>query len=130
MYNKKAFSLIEILVATSILSVAVFWVYKMIWENNKIINNSNKYLNKTLFFPIIENCIEKSWITSGVNYLDIWINYKQCDMSNSIIVNKIDNIEYIFIAELRSNLTSTRVWDIIITDDFSWTSSWVFIQKK
>ncbi|MDD3793597.1 MAG: prepilin-type N-terminal cleavage/methylation domain-containing protein [Candidatus Gracilibacteria bacterium] len=130
MYKKNAFSLIEVLVATSILSIAVFGVYKMIGENNKIITNSNNYLNKTLFFPIIETCIEKSGITNGFNYIDIGNDYTKCDISSSIIINKIDNIDYILIADLKDDLTYNRVWNTIIKDDFSGTSSGIYIQKK
>lgn len=128
--NKKAFSLIEIIVASSILSIAVFWVYKMIWENNKIINNSNNYLNKTLLFPIIEICIEKSWINSGINYIDLGVNLKWCSINSSEVINSIDNVDYIFIAQINTDLLKSRVWDIIIKDEFSWTSTGMYMQKK
>lgn len=128
--EKKAFSLMEVIVATSILSISVFWVYKMIWENNKIINNSNNYLNKTLLFPIIETCIEKSWITSWVNYIYLWNDLKLCDTQATEISNNIDNINYTLIASLRTNLPSSKIWDISIEDDFSWTSSWIYVQKQ
>lgn len=74
--DKKAFSLIEVVVATWILSIAVFWVYKMIWENNKIINNSNNFLNKTALFPVLETCIEQSGETTWTIYIDLWTDLK------------------------------------------------------
>lgn len=128
--NKKAFSLIEVVVATWILSIAVFWVYKMIWENNKIINNSNNFLNKTSLFPILETCIEDSWETSWTFYIDLWSDLKNCDIVTSETINKIDNIEYILKAEMVNNLSKTRIWETSIFSNFSWTSSWVYIQKK
>lgn len=128
--NKKAFSLIEVIVATSILSIAVFWVYKMIWENNKIINNSNNFLNKTLLFPILETCIEKSGAITWIIYIDLWGDLKSCNTNNNEVINKIDNIEYTLKAEMVNDLSKTRVWETSIFSNFSWTSSWVYIQKK
>lgn len=128
--DKKAFSLMEVIIATSILSISVFWVYKMIGENNKIIKNSNNFLNKTLLFPVIEVCIKKSWIVNWKNYIDLWVDLKSCSTQNTEIVNKIDNIEYILIAELRSDLSTSKIWDISVEDDFSWTSTWIYIQKE
>jgi len=128
--DKKAFSLMEVIIATSILSISVFWVYKMIGENNKIIKNSNNFLNKTLLFPVIEVCFKKSWIVNWKNYIDLWIDLKSCWTQNTEIKNKIDNIEYILIAELRSDLSTSKIWDISVEDDFSWTSTWIYIQKE
>lgn len=130
MINKKAFSLIEVVVATSILSIAVFWVYKMIWENNKIITNSNNYLNKTSLFPVLETCIEQSWITSWTKYIDLWSDLKSCATSNSEIINKIDNIEYVLKVSLGNDLTNSRIWETSINSNFSGTSTWIYIQKK
>lgn len=128
--DKKAFSLIEVVVATWILSIAVFWVYKMIWENNKIINNSNNFLNKTALFPVLETCIEQSGETTWTIYIDLWTDLKWCDTNSSEIINKIDNIEYVLKAEMKNNLSKTRVWETSIFSNFSWTSSWIYIQKK
>lgn len=128
--NKKAFSLIEVVVATWILSIAVFWVYKMIWESNKIINNSNNFLNKTALFPVLETCIEQSWVTSWTIYIDLWSDLKSCDTNSSEVINKIDNVEYVLKAEMVNNLSKTRIWETSIFSNFSWTSSWIYMQKK
>lgn len=129
--NKKAFSLIEVLVATSILSIAVFWVYKMIWENNKIVNNSNNFLQKTLLFPIIETCIQKnSYSLTGVYYFYLWVNLKECNSSNTYSWNIIDNKNFILKWELKNIFTNNNVWELAIEDDFSGTSTWLYIQKK
>ena len=128
--NIKAFSLIEIIVATSILSIAVFWVYKMIWENTKIVANSNNFLNTSLLFPIIETCIENSNITTS-KYIDLWVDYKSCSISDSSVNNTIDNIDYILYAKMdNDSLPKSRIWEISVTSDFSATSSWFYIQKK
>lgn len=127
--NKKAFSLIEVIVATSILSIAVFWVYKMIGENSKIVINSNNYLNVSLLFPIIETCIESSWITMS-KYIDLWSDYKSCTYSDSSVINKIDNIDYILFADMKNILSKSIVWEISISSDYTNTSTWIYIQKK
>lgn len=56
--NKKAFSLIEVIVSATILSLSVFWIYKLIAENNRIINNSNNFLDANILLTNITNCIE------------------------------------------------------------------------
>jgi len=129
--DKKAFSLIEVVVATWILSIAVFWVYKMIWENNKIINNSNNFLNKTALFPVLETCIEDSWVITWTFYIDLWNDLKSCIPETNEIINKIDNVEYILKAEMiNDSLSKSRIWETSIFSNFSWTSSWIYIQKK
>ncbi len=130
MVNKKAFSLIEVVVATSILSIAVFWVYKMIWENNKVINNSNNYLTKTSLFPVLETCIEKSWITSWTKYIDLWTDLKSCGTNTIEVLNNMDNIEYVLKAEMKNDLAKTRIWETTINSNISWTSTGIYIQKK
>jgi len=57
--NKIAFTLVEVVVATSILMVSVFGVYKLIGENMKLINNNDNYLQLHSLFPALESCIEK-----------------------------------------------------------------------
>jgi prepilin-type N-terminal cleavage/methylation domain-containing protein len=54
----KAFTLIEVIIATTILSIAVFGVYKLIGENTKIIQNSDNYFKANSLLPSITNCIE------------------------------------------------------------------------
>lgn len=127
--NKNAFSLIEVIVATSILSIAVFWVYKMISENSKIVVNSNNYLNVSLLFPIIETCINNSWITTS-KYIDLWNDYKNCNTSDSSITNKIDNIDYILFANMKTDFPKSRIWEISVSSDYITTATWFYKQKK
>ena len=56
------FTLIEVIIATWIITIAVFWVYKLISENTKIISNSTNYTQSILLFPVLEQCIENIWI--------------------------------------------------------------------
>jgi len=112
------------------LSIAVFWVYKMIGENSKIVINSNNYLNTSLLFPIIETCIDSNWITTS-KYIDLWIDYKSCNYSDTNIINKIDNIDYVLFADMKDNTPSkSRIWEISVSSDYTATSTWIYIQKK
>jgi hypothetical protein len=123
MKKNPAFTLIEIVIATSILTITVFWIYKLIWENSKIINNSNISVKATLLFPIIEACIENLNLTSD-SYIFIWNDYKSCEVEEK--VNIIDNINYTFYARKINDW----IWETAITSDFTWTQTWFYTQKK
>lgn len=129
MMNNKGFSLIEVIVATSILSMAVFWVYKMIGENSKIVINSNNYLNTSLLFPIIETCIDSTSITTS-KYINLWNDYKSCNYSDSGVVNTIDNTDYVLHAEMKTDFPKSRIWEISISSDYTATATWFYKQKK
>ena len=83
--TKKAFSLIEIIISTIILTIWVFWVYKLIWNNvNLITNNDN---NKTFndLYPNFKECITSltstlswsynSWSSFSINF---WSDNMSC----------------------------------------------------
>lgn len=81
---KKAFSIIEIIISTAILTIWVFWVYKLIWNNmNFMANNENLLQLNTLYNPLRE-CIKSIWYNSlswSYNSWDIFsINFWQDNM--------------------------------------------------
>jgi len=104
--EKKAFSLIEVMVAWIILSISVFGVFKLIAENTKIINNSDNYRTaNSLFNPLIE-CIENieySGFTNKTiweNYrLNFWSDLKWCEIWDTNQIT-LDNIDYILESEI------------------------------
>lgn len=61
--STKAFSLIEVIIAASILSIAIFWVYKLIGENTKLISNNDNYLQANYQLQNITKCIDYFWET-------------------------------------------------------------------
>lgn len=131
--NKKAFTLIEVIIATSILTISVFWVYKLISQNSKIIENSNNYLNTTLLFPVLENCIENLDLNLDINdsrFFNLWGNLKECSAYDEEKINSIDNISYILHAKLKQNSGTWTIWGTKIVSDFTWTHTWTYIQKK
>lgn len=65
MYNKssKAFTLIEVIIASSILSMTVFGIYKLIGENTRLVSNKEHYSFVNTLFPSLEQCIEHIWFS-------------------------------------------------------------------
>lgn len=103
----QAFSLIEVLIATTILSIAVFWVYKLIGENTKIINNSDNYVQAHTMIPNIIACIENIWFDTFESsptqsyQFEFWSTGTWCILwANTVTV---DNIDY----QLYGNITNS-----------------------
>jgi hypothetical protein len=132
-FTKKWFSLIEVVIATSIISITVFWVYKLIWENTKIITNSTNYLQVTSLFPVMEECIENKinnfplaiW-TNKDFYLDS--NLNDCQLINSWTI--IDNITYYLSAKVMESWNNYNKWQISIWSDEVKTKTWIYLQIK
>ena len=123
--NKSAFSLIEVIIAASILSVTVFWVYKLIWENSKLINNSWNYLQLNTLFPTLQECIKSKWFSSYTQAIwttlefNFWADLNGCWVWNSPTVI-IDNIEYYLQATIQDKTTEYIDWTIEIEWEWVW----------
>lgn len=122
MKNKRAFSLIEVVIATWIISVSVFWVYKMIWENTKIINKSSEYFQINTLFQSLEECIENKWnidfywiIWDEYSFV-LWNNYKDCDIE-SLWSNTINWINYFLRWKIIEKNTDYINWQLEISSD-------------
>lgn len=133
--NKKWFSLIEVIVATSIITISVFWVYKLIWENTKIITNSSNTTQANYIFPVIQECIENIWFdnfskTIWLEYFfNIWNNMLNCNTwttSNVII----DNLEYKLKWRINNFWTWFINWEISVENNEIKTLTWEYIQLK
>jgi prepilin-type N-terminal cleavage/methylation domain-containing protein len=91
--TKKAFSLIEVITATVILSIAVFWVFKLIWENQKILNNTNNYNTTSSLFLDFQECIKNnSWSISDNE--KFYMNINDCKTWSTNTWITLNNIEY------------------------------------
>ena len=119
--TKKAFSLIEVVVATSIITISVFWVYKLISENTKIINNSWNLLRANSLFPNIKECINYinndftliNWYSWNIYF---WDSLTWCSLTSTWI-NNIDNIEYIINTSIVWTWSNYTTWKINIKSD-------------
>jgi hypothetical protein len=131
----KWFSLIEVVIATSIITITVFWVYKLIWENTKIITNSSNYLQVNSLFPLTEECFEEKWFSTFTNlttwdkyYLYLWSNLDKCNNNPSWTI--IDNVEYNIYWLIQDKDTDYINWTIFINSDETKTFTWTYKQIK
>jgi len=130
--NKQAFSLVEIIVATGILSIAVFGVYKLIWENTKIIRNSHNYVQAYTLFPALSECIENIGASSFTlpNYhFNFWATGTWCEIGTSYPVI-IDNIEYSLSGSILSSSITEIQWNLGVYTDEIGNINQSYTQKK
>lgn len=124
--NFKAFSLIEVIVATSILTIAVFWVFKLIWENSKILSHSQNYIQANLLLQPSKQCLDyllkDNWLNNMQTealpiYLDLsnftWV----CSIWNNLTVNTVDNIDYSIYIEKNDEWVDYTDWKINIASE-------------
>lgn len=132
--SKKAFTLIEIIVATSILTIAVFWVFKLIWENNKIMSTSQNIKNSHFLLQPMSECLRSIWISqlhSGDDeiYIDLWVNKNSCSLWDPNSYVELNNLEYQLKAEKKSDSWDSILWDLIISDGVNKNITAEYFQK-
>ena len=123
------FTLIEIMISTMILSIGVFWVYKLIGSNMSVITSMwNDMMIDSLVLNSKE-CLKniwyenlKSWDTKF--FLDFWNDYTLCNtwiydntFSNSWMI--IDNLEYYIIPEITNSWSTFIDFNIKVIWDWS-----------
>lgn len=129
------FSIIETIVATSILTIAVFWVYKLIAENNKIITNSWNYLNSYSLISTLTECIENIWFNNydrsiwKIYEFNFWENIDKCILWNTYNIN-IDNIEYGLKWKIINSSDFFIDWQLEIESSQAKTITWSYKQIK
>lgn len=136
MKNKscRGFSIIEVVVSSIILSLAVFWIYKLMAENNRIIDNSNNYLDANLLVTNMISCIENIWFdtlkTSNFNtqtwsfYFEntltwkcmTWIYYSNYTFSWV----KLNNLDYYLYWKITSSWTGYLDWNLWVYNESVW----------
>lgn len=133
-YNNKWFSLIEVIVATSILTIAVFWVFKLIAENSKILTNSNNFMQANFLLQPTKECLNKLWLTTlflqlSPVYLDLWINWVDCLIWDDEDLLVLDNIEYQIYAKENLRWSDFIDWNIVIDSGVTWKVESNYLQK-
>jgi prepilin-type N-terminal cleavage/methylation domain-containing protein len=136
--NSNAFSLIEVIVATSILTIAVFWVFKLIWENSKILSHSQNYIQANLLLQPSKECLDYLLKDNGINnmkseilpmYLDLSNFTGVCSIWNNLTVNIVDNIGYSIYIEKNSEWVDYIDWKINIVSELINPLYFNYLQK-
>lgn len=73
--SKNAFSIIEIIISTIILTIWVFWVYKLIWNNMNYIANNENLLQLNMMYNPLRECIKSIWYNSLSWSYNSWDNF-------------------------------------------------------
>ena len=120
--NTSAFTLVEVIVAASILSVTIFGVYKLIGENTKLISNNENYSFTNTLFPSLQECIEYSWTgwlaVDSTYHFDFWEDGNQCNREDSFTRTiNLDNIEYSLSGTITSETNDSYEWDLEVNSD-------------
>jgi len=132
--NKNWFSILEVVVASMILSLSVFWIYKLIAENNKIINNSNNNFDANLLMLNMIDCIE--WIgfdtlKSSSFLTNTWSFYFENSLTWKCITwnyntsftftwNNINNINYYLYWKITNSTVDTLDWNLWVYSESVW----------
>ncbi len=125
--NKFAFTLVEVVIAWIILTVWVFWIYKMIWSNMLLLNKSQDTVDaQTLLQPASEcikskkndiNTLSETWF-----YLTFWneINsFTWCLINTSSWTVLLNWVEYEIFWE--RELINSQTW-VILDISKDWNS--------
>lgn len=78
------FSLLEVIIAAWILTVTIFWVYKLIAENTRLMKNASDYKQWNMLFISLKECIENIWFDAFSWSIDprysfnFWSNWNEC----------------------------------------------------
>jgi len=142
--NSIWFSLIEILVASIILSIWVFGIYKLISSNMNIISNNSNYLVENQLLIPFRECLKSIWYNSlSWSYsswelfsINFWSDYKWCftwsynnDFSFSWV--NLDNIDYYLYSKITAKDTQKINLELNIFSPSIWYlfNSWSSIQN-
>ncbi len=73
--NTYGFTLLEIMVASMILSIGVFGIYKMMSSNNLLLSDWNTKQEALSLFTPFTNCLENIWYDSLSGSFDSWNSF-------------------------------------------------------
>lgn len=69
------FSLLEVIIAAWILTITIFWVYKLIAENTRLMKNASDYKQGNMLFVSIKECIENIWFNNFKAFTQTWYSF-------------------------------------------------------
>ncbi|MDP2090527.1 MAG: prepilin-type N-terminal cleavage/methylation domain-containing protein [Candidatus Gracilibacteria bacterium] len=132
--NFYGFSLIEVIVATSIITISVFGVYKLISENTKIINKSSNNIQVNNMFFLSKDCIESIGIDNynkaiGTDYyFNFGTDLTECSTGTINQTVVIDNLGYSIKGNILESGTNYIKWLISIESPEIKTLTGEFLQ--
>lgn len=95
LYNMKknifAFSLLEVVIAAWILTVTIFWVYKLIAENTRLMKNASDYKQWSMLFISIKECIENIWFNNFKTSTQTWYSFNFWPTWNVCLTGSYDS---------------------------------------
>lgn len=119
--NLNWFSIIEIIISTVILTMWVFWVYKLIGNNMSYISNNENLLQQNLLYAPMRECIKSigydtlsgsynSWDSFSINFWDnqMWCFTGSYDANYDFTWVVVDNQEYFLYGKINSK-SATRI---------------------
>lgn len=116
----RAFTLIEVIIASSILSMTVFGIYKLIGENTRLVSNKEHYSFVNTLFPSLEQCIEYigfwSFAANSTYQFNFGSDNLWCETwtVNTVI---LDGIEYSLSWTTQTNTTERIDWMLEISSE-------------
>jgi Tfp pilus assembly protein PilV len=119
--NKKAFSLVELIIATIVLTIGVFWVSALLTNTQNNINNVENFSKKeTLFYSVFE-CFksEKDFSNStdwATFYVNFWTDLKECDVNSTKTATTINNLDYYFKVEVTDKTSNEKELKIFVNN--------------
>ena len=137
--SKNAFSIIEIIISASILTIWVFWVYKLIWNNMNYIANNENLLQQNMLYTPFRECIKSIWYDSlswSYNYWDsfsinFWNDHMWCltwSYNNTYDFSwvLVDNGNYYMYSKVINKTTTEIQLELNIYNSLNWYlfSSW------
>ena len=123
------FSLTEVIVATSILTLTIFWVYKLLGENLRLIWNTSSLSTIALLENNAKECLKYFWYSSpwtiGQKYsINFWVNNIFCQTGSfdphytTFSWVSLDSKTYFISTQIKSEDVSGRNWEIEIFEEW------------
>lgn len=112
--TKQGFSIVEIIISTVILTIWVFWVYKLIGNNMNLISNNEALVQLYQSYTPMRECIKSIWYwwlssyaSGDIFSINFWNDNMWCftgsyDTNFDFSWVKLDNQEYYMYARISS----------------------------
>lgn len=110
-HKKYWFTIIEVIIAASILWITVFWILNLINFNTNQTSIFYKEKLKNDIFLNTKECVKKIWYNFFENNIWTWISINFWDNNNACITwSYDDNLNFTWIV-LKSFLKDEEVWE-------------------